>query len=31
MAGGFKVLHLVKPFQRLMPEIEEPLRKVRDG
>lgn len=28
MAGGFKLLHLMRPFQGLVPEIEEPLRKV---
>jgi hypothetical protein len=28
MAGGFKVLHLMRPFQGLVPEIETPLRKV---
>lgn len=25
---GFKVLHLMRPFQPFMPEIEAPLRKV---
>lgn len=29
MAGGFKALHLMRPFAPFMPEIEKPLRKVR--
>lgn len=29
MSGGFKLLHLMRPFQGFMPNIETPLRKVR--
>lgn len=30
MSSGFRILHLVRPFLSILPEVKRPDRKVRD-